>query len=244
MNILIDGLIIGIFAGCCVWGYKSGFVKMTVNFFKNIVAIVIASLFASKVGSLLYDHVFKNFLENTAVKKIAGWLGVEPDSALDLRPLIDAEHSEFARFLGKLGFDIEHIGDKYNELGESAGDVLIEYIMRPIGTALSNAIAFVLLFIVSVLIIQLIGFIINKIVTLPGLNITNKALGLVLGVVLGVIFVFVFVAVVDMIIPYISINGEHFTVASIEDGTIVYKYLVGKTPVTLLEDVLQKTGIK
>ena len=63
-------------------------------------------------------------------------------------------------------------------------------------------------------------------------------------VVLGVIFVFVFVAVVDMIIPYISINGEHFTVASIEDGTIVYKYLVGKTPVTLLEDVLQKTGIK
>lgn len=247
MNILIDGIIIAIFVCCCIWGYKSGLVKMTVNLLKNIIAIVIASVFASRVGAFLYDTVLKSFLETKAVDKIAGWLGVDPGSTIDVRPLLDSKHSEFTKFLERLGFKLEQVGDKYSEIGgeaENAGEVLVEYLMKPLGTALSNVIAFILIFIASVLVIKLIGFIVNKIVSLPVLNITNKLLGLVLGAALGVVFVFIFVAIVDTVIPLISINGEHFTAASIEEGTIAYKYLVGKTPVTLLEDVLHKTGIK
>lgn len=244
MNFLIDGIIIAIVLGCCIWGYKSGFVVMVINFFKNILALIAAALFATRLGALLYDLVFKAMFEDMTVNKIAGWLGVDPEATLDIGPLLIAQHTEFSKFLEKLGFDIEHIMEKYNEFGGNAGDMMIEYIAKPLGTVVSNAIAFVLIFIAAVIIIKIVGSIINKIAKLPVLNITNKILGFVLGLALGVIFAFVFVAIVDVIIPYISINGEHLTAASLEEGTIIYKFLVDRTPVGLVEEILQKTGVK
>lgn len=244
MNILIDGLIIGIMLTCCVWGYKSGFIKMAVSFLKNIVALVVASMFATRLGAFLYASFFKGMFEKMTVKKITQWLGVEHGSELDIGPLLERKHTEFVNFIEKLGFDLETVTEKYNELGESSSDVIVEYIAEPLGVTVSNAVAFIILFVLSVLAIKIVGFILGKIVKLPVLNVTNRLLGLILGVVSGIIFVFIFVALVDVLVPYIRIDGESLAAGSIEEGTMIYRHLVGQTPVGLVRDLLTSVGAK
>ncbi len=243
MNFLIDAIIVIIAAACCIWGFKSGFVKMIVSFLKNIIAIIIASVFASKLGAYLYENVFKSVFESLTVDKISKWLGTSTDGAPDIGPLLDTENSEFLSFIDKLGFDFGSISEKYAEFGESAEEAMIEYISRPLGVTVSNVVAFILIFIASVLIIKLIGFIIDKIVKLPVLNVTNRLLGLVLGAVLGVIFIFVFTGIVDAILPLIKINDEHIVVGAVEEGTILYKYFVNRTPAGMINDILSKIGV-
>lgn len=244
MNFLIDGLMVAIVAACCVWGFKNGFVRMVVHFFKNIIALIVASVFTSRVGAFLYQQFFKNVFENMTVKKVASWLGVDTSANLDIGPLIDAEHSEFFSFVEKLGFNFDAINEKYAELGGESGDLMVEYISKPLGVTVSNVVAFAVIFAITVLIIQIIGFIIGKIAKLPILNVTNRLLGLLLGAVLGLIFLFVFVAIVKVLVPYIKLDGDYLTVGALEEGTIIYKYLVNKTPAGFIEDILVKIGVK
>ena len=243
MNFLIDGLIIAIALTCCIWGYKNGFVKTVVNFFKNIFAIIIAAIFSSRVGALLYDFFFKGVFENMVVNKVSAWLGVDPSANIDIGPLIAEKHSEFFRFAEALGFDFNAITDKYNDVGSSAGELMVEYIAHPIAKTISNVLAFILIFVLAVLVIKLLGFILGKIAKLPVLNATNKLLGLILGAVLGIIFVFIFVAIVKALAPYMNINGNYFFNGELQESTIVYKYLSERNPIGLVQEILTKIGV-
>lgn len=243
MNILIDGLIIAIFVACAIGGYKSGFVKMAVRFLKNLIAIAVASVFASRIGAILYNTVFKNFFESMTMEKIASFLGVDSDVNLDIGPLLSEGHTEFINFIQKLGFDMDTVSQKYEEIGADS-DLMVEYIAKPIGVTVSNVLAFILIFIVTAILISLIGFIIGKIVKLPVLNVTNRILGFVLGAVLGVVFVFIFVSLIHALLPYIKINGQFLAGDAFEDGTIIYKYLVNENPTGFVNDILQRIGVK
>lgn len=244
MNILIDVIIVAIALVCCISGYKNGFVKMIINFFKNIIALIVAAVFCSKLGAVLYNLCFKSIFEGMTIGRIASWLGVETSDNLDIGPLLLNEHSEFLSFVEKLGFSTNSITEKYNELGGESGDLMVEYIAKPLGMTVANVAAFILLFIASVLVIQLLGFILGKIVKLPVLNATNKILGLLLGIVLGGVFVFIFVALVEAVVPYIKLNGEYVSSSILEDGTILYSYLVGKTPQGFIDMLLARIGVK
>ena len=62
MNILIDALILGIMALCCIAGYKNGFVKTVISFLKNIVALVVAGFYSAKLGQFFYDKFLRTLL--------------------------------------------------------------------------------------------------------------------------------------------------------------------------------------
>lgn len=240
MNILIDALILGIFAICCIAGYKNGFVKTVVSFLKNIVALLIASFFSARVGQLFYEKFFKNVFENIALEKIAGWLGADTSKNLDVGPLIEAEHSEFFSFVKNLGIDTDAMVKKYEEIGGSTGEFIAEYISKPLGMAVSRVTAFILIFIAVILVIKILGFILGKIVKLPILNATNKILGFFLGVIIGVIFVFIFVSILDVLLPYVKVGGNSLGGIDFKNETIVYSYLSSNSPVGLLKDLILK----
>ncbi len=244
MNFLIDGLILLIFITFCVVGYKNGFIKMLISFLKNIIALIVASVFSTRVGAFLYEKFFKGFFEDMTLERLCSWLGIDKSASPDIGPLIDAEHSEFFGFIEKLGFDIDTINEQYANLGKNAGDAMVEFIAKPIANTVSNVVAFILLFIVTVLAVKLIGFILGKIAKLPVLNATNRILGLILGALLSVVFILIFVALVDMLLPYVKINAEHLTTQSFEEGTILYKYLTSQTRSGLIGNIITKIGVK
>lgn len=239
MNILIDAFILAIFVFTCIAGYKNGFVKTVLAFLKNIIALILSVLFSSSVGLFLYDKVFKSVFEKMTLDRFADWLGVEGGN-LDIGPLLNAEHSEFLKYVENLGINIDTLAEKYHEYGDKTGELMAEYIAQPIGMTVSKVVAFILIFIVSVIVINIVGFIIGKIVKLPILNATNKFLGLVLGVVLGVIFVFVFVSILDLILPYIKLGGESLGSGDFKNETFLYGYLSDNSVRGLLEDLIMK----
>lgn len=240
MNILIDALIVGIFVLCCITGYKNGFVKTVISFLKNIIALVVSVLFSSRVGLFLYEKVFKSIFEKITLDRFAHWLGVDSSENLDIGALIDAEHSEFFKYIENLGLNMDSVIEKYNEAGDKTGEIVAEYITQPLGMTVSRVVAFILIFILSIIVINILGFIIGKIVKLPLLNATNKFLGLLLGVVLGVIFVFIFVSILDLVLPYIKLGGESLGSVDFKNETFLYGYLSDNSPRGLLEDLILK----
>lgn len=240
MNILIDVLIIGIALLTCITGYKNGFVKTVISFFKNIIALIVAGLYSSKLGAILYEKAFKGIFENITLEKFAEWLGVDSTSNLDVGHLIEANHPEFLKYVENIGIDVDSLVKKYEEFGENAGELMAEYVSKPIGETISRVVAFILIFIATVIVVKIIGFIIGKIVKLPVLNATNKLLGLVLGLILGVIFVFIFVSILDVVLPYVKIGGESLGSGDFKEETIVYGYLSSNSPMGLLENLILK----
>ncbi len=236
MNILIDALLIAILVFTSLAGYKNGFVKTVLAFFKNIIALVVAGIFSERVGSFLYERFFKGVFENITLEKFAEFLGVDTTKNLDVAPLIENKHPEFMKYVENLGIDTEAL----EGIGDSAGELVAEYISGPLGMTVSRVVAFILLFIASVIVIKIVGFIIGKIVKLPLLNATNKLLGLFLGVILGVIFVFIAVAIFDQLLPYIKVSGEALGSSDFKDSTIVYSYLSSRSPMGLLEELILK----
>ena len=244
MNLFIDFCIVAIVAITCIWGYRNGFIVMLVNLLKNIVSIIVAAILASKLGAFLYSAFFKNIFENITMNKIASWLGVDPSADMDIGPLIKTKHTEFVDYIEKMGFDLEDIADKYVDTDGTVGDFMLEYIARPLGITVSNVVAFIIIFIIARILIRVIGFLIGKVVQLPVLNITNHLFGGVLGLVLGIVFAFVFIALLNAVIPYVKIGGTYLTVGDLEEGTILYKYLVQRTPIGLMSEFLTNVGVK
>ncbi|MBE6651530.1 MAG: hypothetical protein E7613_09515 [Ruminococcaceae bacterium] len=244
MNLFIDLCIVAIVAITCIWGYRSGFVVMLVNLLKNIVSLIVAAILASKLGAFLYQIIFKGIFENITMNKIATWLGVDPSAEMDIGPLIEKKHSGFVDYIENMGFDLEDIASKYADTDGTIGDFMLEYIARPLGITVSNVVAFIIIFIIAKIVIRIVGFIIGKLVQLPVLNITNHLLGGILGLVLGIVFAFVFIALLNAVIPYVKIGGAYLTVGDLEEGTILYKYLVQRTPIGLMSEFLTNVGVK
>lgn len=236
MNILIDALLVAILVFTAAASYRRGFVKTAVKFLKNIVALIVAGIYSTKLGEYLYEKFFKGVFESHALEKFADWLGVDSIQNLDISALIEAEHSEFVRFVESLGFSSE----KLSEFGDNTAEAVAEYISKPLGMSVSKVTAFVLLFILTSLVISIIGFIIGKIVKLPILKTTNKILGLLLGIVLGVIFVFITVSVLDLVLPFVKVGGEALGSADFRESTIVYSYLSERSPLGLIGDLILK----
>lgn len=236
MNIIIDAFLIAILLFTSLAGYKNGFVKTVISFLKNIIALIAAGFYSERVGGFLYEKVFKGVFENVTLEKFAEFLGVDTTKNLDVAPLIENKHPEFMKYVENLGIDTEAL----ESIGDSAGELVAEYISGPLGMTVSRVAAFILIFIASVIVINIVGFIVGKIVKLPILNATNKVLGLFLGIILGVIFVFIAVAILDQLLPYVKVSGEVLGSADFKDSTIVYSYLSSRSPMGLLEELILK----
>lgn len=234
MNFLVDFVLLAIVIFFTVTGFRKGFVKTVISGVKNVVAFIVAFTFSSELGAWLKEQFFMEKAKEAIQKKVAEFIGSESATNADVSKLLDSEHSDFLSFVEKMGVDTETIINMTSSQDGAMTDAVSEYIADPCVTAISSVLAFILLFIGTLLVLLIVGAILNLIVKLPLLKGTNKLLGGVVGVVMGVFWAFVVTALIRIVVPYFSDNA---VIAALTHGGPLYRFISSLAP-TFLSAIL------
>lgn len=224
MNILLDGLLLGIIVLTVVIYYRRGFVKAVLGFGKSFLSLICAVLFGKALGGLLATHFFDEKLTDTVYNTLHGLCA--EGGALDLTRLESMPQS-LRLLAGQCGADVDAIlasGSNGATVEAYLADVA-QQIALPISAVISRLVGYVLIFVVTYLLLLLLSFVIEGVAELPVLRTFNHLLGLAVGLICAVIFAFIFVFVARAVLYYVIASGDPGQATDIVESTVLFKLL-------------------
>jgi|GEM_PF-822524 uncharacterized membrane protein required for colicin V production len=145
-------------------------------------------------------------------------------------------------FIGKIGAIMKYLFDNALNSGSDPTETARAVINNFLAELIAQAISFLALFIVSVLVLKLLTFLIGKIFDLPGLNAVNRVLGLVFGVLSGFFITWILSNLfVGVILPILVDKFPDVFSASIGENVIV-QFFMKFSPVALVMYLVNKIG--
>lgn len=167
-------------------GIKNGFVKTAFRFGKLLICVSIAFGFCKKLGLFLKEKFLYQFVRGKVSTLVYDCLGDVTDATAE--SLSNSVPSGMQGLLSAFGVETEKVAE---DAIANGGDV-IENMINSVSGALSGVaaliVAFIGLFLVSLLLVGLVGLILNQIVThLPVLKQINTVLGGVFGLLMGLV---------------------------------------------------------
>lgn len=200
----IDIGIVVILALFGIIGFRRGLVKSIISLTSIIVGFIAAKLFYirladyitsatnidSKINSFIYDKLMVSF----------------PNGQVSLTAS-DA-NSSLQWILTKLFHSENIINDTVSTISSQITVIIL------------NVLAFVALFIVTIIIIKIIGVLLNKISQLPVLSFVNKLGGSIIGIIKGALLCMLLVSVVSSL----TIFTSNPTIVSLLSDSLLCKY--------------------
>ena len=173
MNI-IDIIIIAVIGIFVVLGYIRGFVNSIIS----LAGIVLGVLF----GRWFYEPAAAKLVASTNIQpSITNWVA---------QRITPTRINDAANINGP-----KPLADWFRNLIDISGGS-VEQVSASIAELIINALCFVAIFIVVIIIINLIGMLLNKFSQLRGINLLNKIGGLVVGLIKGALLCAVVVSVI------------------------------------------------
>jgi len=231
MNFALDIIIVAILIAAVAIGYKSGFVKMAMRSLKFFIAFVLARIF----GPLLANPIYTRWIEPGFTSKVTENLNnILGNGSLQQMVEDPNRPEEFTNILSKYGVGLpdiqEWLKDKVYQGTASVNEYVAGKLVEPIGRGIAGLIAFVLIFVVSLILLIIITVMMDKAAKLPGLNLINKLGGMLFGFVCGMLIGYVFVLLASYILPYLAANTSMNSIETVVDGTIFFKWFYNFSP--------------
>lgn len=199
MNILplvVDGIIILIFAACVLDGYRRGFVKMLLSVLAIIVSAALAGALASpvaawandkyvsKMASDYIDGYFDGTLENIGLSD-SELTGDSFEGAQD--EIAEAMPEEIMQLLERYDVSVEEILDDISpeDTLEETSERIKDNIEKAVVLPVLEMISFLVIYIIASFVLSIIVGVVSTAFKLPVINKINKSLGAVLGTLKG-----------------------------------------------------------
>lgn len=204
MAIILDLIVLAVFAISVFAAYKKGLIKTAFSLVGGIVAVVLAINLCVPVGNWLNEKFVYPTVQKTVLTAVNGSeLGKSYDEAMKSIDVVDKlqEMPESLRtFLETLNVDVEEImasADKTQENTLAAKEQLIDSIVRPVSNTVSTAIALIGLIIVLFVVIFIASRLLDAIFRLlPFADSVNKTGGMIFGALRGLLFILILSAVI------------------------------------------------
>lgn len=226
MGLLIDLILILIFAFTVIFYTYKGFIKSCFGLCKYIIAFALSYLFAPTLSKMIFNSFMYDNINESVYKWMSDILS-NAESQLNIQDFIN----EFPEFITKL---LEHIGVSLSSYAESYGNAplteetlknISTWVSNPIAEFLSMALAYVSIFILSVIILTVLVFILDKIFKLPVLKQLNKTLGCIFGIICAIINVMAACAVITIILNIVGVKNPECIPELIEEKTLVFQFI-------------------
>ena len=201
MQLVIDILLIAIFALLVFRGWWRGFMKSILSLGRLILSLVITILFGSAfaawidakfVNPPVFEAVFKKFSD------VAAEITASAEGGIDA--LVEKIPDAFRGYL-----DLESVDPtaEINALVEEWSHTVADGISRVISLILG----YILLFVLSFIVLTIVIFIVGKLAKLPAIKTVDKLLGLVVGIFSGAIAVIIVSVILGAILGLVG-QGE------------------------------------
>ena len=228
MNFLFDIIIIGIIVFSVYMGVSRGFIKSVMRLLSFFIASFLAYTFKGDLAQVYNE----NFFSASFTEKVSNTISPvvqKTGEAFDIKKLFADMPEVFKDLLNRFGANVGELESKFSSSSASAETVenMSRTIAEPISRMLSNALAFVTIFVGALIILAILTFILDQIFKLPVLKKANKILGFVFGLIIALVYAFIFSKVAVMIINVgIAIRPDIFN-SNIIENSFLLKFFSG-----------------
>ena len=245
MSIFLDIIFAVIIIAFAVSGLKKGFIKSIMSFATFILALIISYNFTPLLSGYFNQHIISEKISQSVSDSINEIIGEGIDS-ISIDSLFKDKPTGFTDILERYGVKFSDAEELYNSKSAiGSSDVVSElsdFIAAPISNTISNVLAFVTIFLASVIVLMCLTLILDTVFKLPVLNLTNKITGLILGIAVGLLFAFVLSLVLEVVFPLLnSINPDLFTDKSLEQS-YVYSVIKEYNPIKIIFSTFFNSG--
>lgn len=203
MGIVLDLIIIAIFAISVFLGYKRGLINVAFNMFAFIIALILTII--------LYNPITNFVIENTQIDEFVKSTIIENELVKLPENNSDESNNESSDIINK--YVQKYITDTANNAIDESIGVIADKIV--------GILVAICLFLVIRILLILTKFIINGIANLPIIKQFNELGGLIYGILSGLIIIYIILAILFFVI---SLNNTGF-IAQALNSSILSKFL-------------------
>ena len=240
MGIVIDIVLLAIAALIIFFCWKRGFIKSVIGFVCDAVAIVAAYALTPEFSGFLCERFF--------LGKVSGALDATVRSAAESEAGVDV-----GRFVTEIPGSLEGTLEKYNvsdealkefvsrdlsSTGEDAVRSVSEFIARPTSRLLSNAVAFILIFVASLIVLRLVSKLILIICKAPVIEKADKTAGVILGILNALLVLFVLSLAAAVAVRALGTYMPKQFEGAV-DHSIILKFFSKFNPISVIRNVLE-----
>lgn len=230
MSLIIDLVIIVSAIISVVLGVKRGFVKSVMSFASILLAVIAVYLFTAPTAAILNEKYIGKYLDEAVSEQITQILSAGVGK-IDLEKLIDERPDALEEIAKRFNVDLDSIAEYYSEKLADLTDAeaingISEHISSPAATAISQILAAIAIFVVTLIVLKLLSLVLDLIFKLPVLKTLNSILGLIFGIASALLSTYILANLAFGLVGALgAINPELFNESAI-NGSVVLKYFV------------------
>lgn len=241
MSLLIDLLLLAIIVVSAAVGIKRGFIRTIMGFVTFFASLLGAWYFTKPVSEWLSENYLAERITEPIAQIIRQLFIPSLEESEAVPRLFSDMPDAFSSLLSRFGTTPAEAESAMLGSTDAAG-ALAHFLARPAVQAISNTIAFLLLFFGISLALTIVTALLNMLFKLPGLSALNRAGGLLIGFAVGCLYAWVISYVLTISAPYLTqVLPDRFTSTTVSD-TIIASWFADNNPLTLLEvDLFEST---
>lgn len=219
MSIILDVILLAIFAAFVFTAMKKGFMLSLLELIAVIVALALSYQFSPVVAQAAYDGFVEESLIETVETQIDEKLNIS-SSTEQAEVVLESIPDFVVSFVSSVGIDVEELTktmDSWSFSSENLATELVTKVAQPIVVAALTVVFFLLLATILMFVLKWVAGLLSKIFKLPLIGTVNKVLGGVLGACKGVM-VIIFVST---IFKLIFAGGENEIATAVNGSYVV-----------------------
>jgi len=207
MSLILDLVILLLFAANVYAGWRNGLIRTVLHTCSTLVSLVVSYLFSPALS----EYLRATFLTESVTDRISSGLRALMEAGsetIDMATLFRDAPEAFTELHSGFGIRLEDLEAQFADAIAAGSDSLLDdvtaYIAGPITEMLSMALAFLILFAVSVTVLHLACLCLDTVCRLPILKQMNALLGLLLGILTGLLMAWGLSAVLAELMPALA----------------------------------------
>ncbi len=240
MNFIFDGILLTVCVLAVILGAKRGFIKSIMGICTLIAALFVAFAFTPTVAKYIETIPAVQEISESITETIQS-LTKNDGPTYDLQKLFGDMPDSFKQILERYGADVSKLTDEVPlqpKADINAVDDLASLIAAPVVDAITGVLAFLLLFVVTVIVLKLLTWLLDLIFQLPVLKTANTLLGLVVGILSALMWAWVLSALSVIFIRAMSSISPAYFNESLIENTVILKFFADDNFANILRMVI------
>ncbi|HHW25446.1 MAG TPA: hypothetical protein GXX22_08335 [Clostridiales bacterium] len=234
MSLVIDLLLLAIIIVSAAVGVRRGFVRTIMGFVTFLASLLGAWYFTRPVSDWLSETFLAERITDPVAQIIRQLFVPSLDQSEAVPKLFSDMPDTLSSLLSRFGAAPAEAQTAASGSADAA-QAIAAFLAQPAVRAISDALAFLLLFFGITLALSIITAVLNMIFKLPVLSALNRAGGLLLGLIIGALYAWVIAYVLGISAPYLAqVLPDLFTETTLSD-TIIAGWFLRTNPLTLLD---------
>ena len=241
MSIALDVIVLALALSVIISDTKKGFVRSFMGLISTAVAMLLAYAFTPWLSALFRGRLVLTDIA-AGISSTLKSLTASEDGTFNLEKLFSSEtYLSIANRYGAKTEELQSVINGQTAADASAVDSLSDLIAAPAATLISNALAFIVLFIGFLLLLRLLTWLMDLAFKLPVLHTANTALGFIFGLLSAVLLLWGISVALSYLITALGTVDEARFGKDIIEGTYVVRFFSENHFLGFLRNVLERS---